>query len=90
MKGYDHDMALILKQKEIQYIKSFSEKEWIQFDLFKLLFPEKFQQVVLGKHYKKTIEFKTFIPLVDIVYCLMNIDNLEIVIKYLIERLENS
>lgn len=89
MKGYDHDLALILKQKEALYLNTLSNNKWIKFDLFKLLFPERFQKLVLGKKYHKTIEFKTYIPLVDIVYCLMNINNLEIVIKYLIERLKN-
>jgi len=89
MKGYDHDLALVLKQKEIEYIKPFSDNKWIQFDLMKLFFPEKFQRLVLGKHFKRTIEFKTYIPLIDIVFCLMNINNLKLVINYLIDRLDS-
>lgn len=87
MKGYDHDLALIQKQKQIEYINTISTNKWIQFDLFKLLFPTTFQRVILGKHFQKTIDFTPFIPLVDIVYCLMSIDNLEHTIGYLIERM---
>jgi hypothetical protein len=89
MKGYEHDVKLILKQDEIKYIREMTDNIWIQFDLFKLLFTQKFQKVILGKNFKKTIEFKTYAPLVDIIYCLTNIENIENVIHYLITRLHN-
>lgn len=90
MKGYDHDVALIQKQKQIDSIKAISTNKAIQFDLFKLLFPTAFQRAILGAHFRKTMDFTTFIPLVDVLYCLMNIDDLERTIGYLIGRMDDT
>jgi hypothetical protein len=51
MKGYDHDVALIQKQKQIDSIKAISTDKLVQFDLFKLLFLTAFQRVILGAHF---------------------------------------
>jgi hypothetical protein len=87
MLDFEHDLEVILKQKEIDTLKTISNHKFILFDLYKLIYPKKFQQLILGTNFKKVIEFECYIPIEDIVYCYLNFNNSKIIIKYLINRL---
>ena len=89
MKSYEHDLDLILRQEEMNTIKPLSKHSYVRFDLFKLLFPKQFQQLILGSYFKKTISLPMRIPLEDILFCYINLDNTKLIIEYLIQRLYN-
>jgi hypothetical protein len=88
MKGMEHDLKLINSQPEIEFLKTFSDNETILFELYRLVFTKRFQQVILGEKFKKIIPFKYYIPLSDIIFIYSNLHDGKKVINYLIARLE--
>jgi hypothetical protein len=83
-------IKIVLEQPEAKLIKSMSKHKAIRFKIFKLLFTKKYQQIVLGNHFKKKIETECFIPSVDIMFCYQNFDDIKLAIEYLIERLNDK
>jgi hypothetical protein len=88
MKGMDNDLKLIISQPEIEFLKTFSEKEIILFELYRLVFTKQFQKLILGEKFKKVIPFKYYIPLSDIIFIYSNLQDTKKIINYLIARLE--
>ena len=89
MNGMDHDSKLILSQPEISLLKTISDQEPILFELYRVLFTKKFQQLILGDKFKKTIPFINYIPLSDVLFIFKNFNDNKKIIQYLIARLEN-
>lgn len=89
MKGMDHDLKLILSQPEISLLKTISDQDEILFELYRVLFTKKFQQLILGDKFKKTIPFINYIPLSDVLFIFKNFNDNKNIIQYLIARLEN-
>ena len=89
MKGMEHDSKLILSQPEISLLKTISDQEPILFELYRVLFTKKFQQLILGDKFKKTIPFINYIPLSDVLFIFKNFNDNKKIIQYLIARLEN-
>ena len=88
MQDFEQDLNLILKQDEVAYLKKYTKNKIILFKLYRLFYPVKFQQTILGSHFKKYIPFEYYIPVEDIVYSYLNYDNTELLIKYYIEKLK--
>jgi len=89
INSYEDDLNLIMSQNEIKLLENISKNKWLLFDLYKLLFTNKFQQLILGKYFKHKLEIKSLIPTADIVYAYLNFNNSKELIEYFIARLEN-
>ena len=89
MKGFDEDFKLIMSQPEISIIRGITEISWLQWDLYKLLFTKRFQQLVFGENFKEKIPFICYISPADLIYAYSNFEDDELLIAYFVARLEN-
>jgi hypothetical protein len=89
LKGFEEEFKSVLSQPEIKVLKGITTEKYLLWDLYKLLFTKKFQQLVLGDSFKEKIQFMCFIPTADILFAYTNFQDDEILIKYFISRLEN-
>lgn len=55
--------------------------------LFELVYPDKHQQILLGKHFKKTLPPELRIPITDVIYICNHKDNIRELLNHLISRL---
>ena len=89
MNDIEEDSKLILSQPEIKFLKDISNNKYLLFDLYKLLFTKKFQELVLRENFKEKIPFISWIPTADIIYAYSNFEDDILLINYFIARLEN-
>jgi hypothetical protein len=54
--------------------------------LYKLLFYEKWQKIILKDKFEKAIPPRLYVPLNVIMYMIKNINNIENILKYLIKN----
>lgn len=86
---FEKDLKLVLSQPEISLFTGITKETFILWDLYRILFTKKFQQLVLGKKFKKYIPNVYLLPVEDILYSFINLDNDKKLIEYFIARLEN-
>lgn len=60
-----------------------------KFNLIDLLYPDKFQQIILGKNYTKTFKTILYIDIFDIIYMYKVNFNSDKIIEYFYEKLKN-
>jgi len=87
--GFEKDFNLVLSQPEIELLKVITKNKYLLWDLYRIFFTKKFQEIVLGKKFKKFIPNDYLIPPEDIIYSYLNFYNDEELIRYFIARLEN-
>jgi hypothetical protein len=63
-------------------VTNYSDNDEIRIYLFQILFPNEFQKLVLDSNFKSVIEINTLLDIDDIVYLLLDIDDLKKVIKH--------
>lgn len=88
--NFENDLKLILSQPEIKLLEHISKHKYVLFDTFKLLFPVKFQKILLREKYRQKIPIITHIKSADILYAYSNIDDDKKLINYFITILEES
>lgn len=86
---FEKDFKLVLSQPEISLFTGITKEKFILWDLYRILFTKKFQQLVLGKKFKKYIPNVYLLPLEDILYSFINLNDDKKLIEYFIARLEN-
>ena len=71
----------------LQFI-DIKQKEYI-FNITEILYPQEFQQIILGKYYTKTIEPKLYIDILDIIYLYKINFNTDKIIDYFMLKLSS-
>lgn len=79
----------IKKTDEFKIIKKFTENKKDQVFLFDILFQEKYQKIICGLSYKKTIPRKLFVPKEDILVMVKISSNPDLLIKYFYDKISN-
>lgn len=89
-KNFEYTEVLnkIKENLEYQDLKKYSRNDKVIFDLFSILYPEKFQRILFKNNFKKTIPIKKNIPVVDIINIVKNYNNYNRLINYFIEKIE--
>lgn len=82
-----NDRGKILNAPEMKFIEGLAKDEELKFELFRILFPEKFQKIVLGKHFKKVIPLELNLPMEDILLFFIHFDDTKMLIDYFVSRL---
>lgn len=79
----------ITKAPEMKIVKAMigKDNEPLELELFKLLFPEQFQNILLGNKFEKTIPWKYKIPLEDLIVFFIHFEDNLFLIDYFISRL---
>jgi phosphate starvation-inducible membrane PsiE len=79
----------ITKAPEMKIVKAMigKDNEPLELELFKLLFPEQFQNILLGNKFEKTIPWKYKIPLEDLIVFFIHFEDILFLIDYFISRL---
>jgi hypothetical protein len=82
----DEDMKKVLKMNEIKFIKDIVTNDDLRFELLRILFPKKFQKIVLGNNFEKVIPWKLNVPIEDILMYFIHFENTEILLEYFIDK----
>lgn len=75
------------KTNELEIIKKFTSNKNDQVFLYDILFPNQYQKILCGSHYKKTILRKMYIPMEDILVMVKICQNPDLVIKYFYDKI---
>ena len=71
---------------ELKFIKDIVKNDDLRFELLRILFPEHFQKIVLGKHFVKVIPWKLNIPMEDILMYFIHFENTKLLLEYFIDK----
>lgn len=77
----------IKKTAEFEIIKKFTTEKNDQVFLFDILFQEKFQKIVCGNSYRKTIPRKLFVPIEDLLVLIKISSESDLLIKYFYDKI---
>jgi hypothetical protein len=83
---YMDQMDLVLKSKENELLSEFVDDPTLKLELYKILFPESFQKLLLDKQYKKYYPVKYEIPLEDLLYFMINFQDTRLLLDYFISK----
>jgi hypothetical protein len=84
----EEDTKNVLNAPEMGLIKELIKNKDLQFEFYRILFPEEFQKIVLGKNFKKVIDPIFRIPKEDLILFFLNFDNTPLLLEYFISRLD--
>jgi hypothetical protein len=85
----DKDREEVLNSNEIVFIKDIVRNDELRFELMRILFPAKFQKIVLGKYFEKVIPWKINIPMEDILMFFIHFENTMLLLEYFLTRAES-
>lgn len=85
----EKDEKKVLKAPEMKFIDGLVDNETLKFELFRILFPEIFQKIVLGKNFDKVREWVFKIPIEDLILFFIHFEDTKLLIEYFISRLNN-
>lgn len=85
---FEKDLKLILSQPEIKLLLGITKNRYMLWDLYRIMFTQKFQETILGNKFKKLIPNTYLLPIEDIMYFYMNFDNDKLLIEYCILKLK--
>lgn len=75
-----------INSKDYECVEEFGVNKYDRFYLYQILFPEKFQRMILGKKFKKVSLPIPRIDMIDILFIFKNKLNLKTIMKYFIKK----
>lgn len=86
----DEDMKNVMNAPEMKWIKEMIKNGDLRFEFFRILYPEEFQKIVLGKNFDKVRNWIFKIPKDDLIIFFLYFDNTRLLLEYFICKLLNK
>lgn len=89
INDYKNNLKLLSKLPENKYIKKITKNKDLQFIVFQIIFPEQFQKIILGQQFLKTFKPKFYIEILDLMLIIQNYNNIDLISKYFISKIND-